>query len=176
MYKTLFSFCLCVCTIVCVLVCECVHNCHRVFFNVEFLQVCVSLVDETVFSLYLLLFHIEDVLWSRGAVHLKKNTRGPKTCCISITCWNQTDPKHFSPTINCVPKSYQTEPGHVWLRLIFPQLTLSPGHHYQMTLEMLVSLGSRGSMALLACASSRLCSRLFPGGLCPFSSVSGMLQ
>lgn len=56
MYKTLFSLCLYVCTFWSVCVCMYVRNCNSIgwFFNVEFLQVRLLLVDETVFSLYLL--------------------------------------------------------------------------------------------------------------------------
>lgn len=54
---------------------------------------------------------------------------------------------------------------------------LSPSLRHQMTLDMLVSRGNSGSMALLVCASSRLGLRgdLFCGR-CPFSRVMGMLQ
>lgn len=50
MYKTLFSFCLYVCTFACVCVCMCVCTIAIVclLFNVKFLRVRLSLVDETV--------------------------------------------------------------------------------------------------------------------------------
>lgn len=167
---------------ICVYVCgcRCVSNAKVCwFFNVEFLRVRISLVSETVFVLYLL-FHTDNILCNRGTVHFIKQGRlCPKTCCISIAFDQSTTvgTKWIQNPLRCyydVPKSYQTEPGLILIDL--PAADAESVHHYQMTLEMLVSLGSRGSMALLACASSRLCSRLFPGGLCPFSSVSGMLQ
>ncbi|TNN47872.1 hypothetical protein EYF80_041923 [Liparis tanakae] len=80
----------------------------------------------------------------------------------SLQGHNKSNPKVAPKAVDPEPSGADGTADHIRL-----------GH---MTLEMLVSLGSSGSMALLACASSRLCSRLFPGGRCPFSSVRGMLQ
>ena len=51
------------------------------------------------------------------------------------------------------------------------------GLHHQITLDILVSLGSSGSIALLPWASSRLCCRGdLDCGRCPLMSVMGILQ
>lgn len=169
----------------CVYACVCTIAIVCWFFNVEFLQVRLSLVDETLFSLYLLESHIENIPVTQAPSSWKTKKQGrrcPKTCRVSTTCheptvgikWIQNTSQQSREHELCSSAECQTEPS---LTLTDPPAAhAEPARHYQMTLEMLVSLGSSGSMALLACASSRLCSRLFPGGLCPFSSVSGMLQ
>lgn len=70
--------------------------------------------------------------------------------------------------------------GESSLRRTSYRSTVYPARHrlcHQMTLDILVSLGSRGSMALLPWASSRLCWRGdLDCGRCPLMSVMGMLQ
>lgn len=86
-------------------------------------------------------------------------------------CQQQVALCHLGP---CGPSAFRVRSAS-GESILLTECTVDLCH--QMTLDILVSLGSSGSIALLPWASSRLCWRGdLDCGRCPLMSVMGMLQ